>query len=141
MISRPGPGCQTSITALQISTANSISVPVKISGEYWYPNSTSPRCCSAYFITSSVPRVARAMHSALSTPKTTRRKSGAVALYMWMVAVFAPTRDSAVRSIRSSRAWVSTEIVTSSGTPRSITCRTKSKSVWLADGKPTSISL
>ena len=35
MISRPSPGCQTSITALQISTAKSGSVPVKISGEYW----------------------------------------------------------------------------------------------------------
>ncbi len=34
MISRPAAGCQTSITALQTSTANSSSVPVKISGEY-----------------------------------------------------------------------------------------------------------
>ena len=51
------------------------------------------------------------MHSALSTWKTTRRNSGAVALYMWMVAVLAPTIDSAVRSMRSSRAWVSTETV------------------------------
>ena len=48
----------------------------------------------------------------------------------------------AVRSIRSSRAWVSTETVTSSGIwSPSISCRTKSKSVWLADGKPISISL
>ena len=35
MISRPSRGCQTSITALQTSTAKSGSVPVKISGEYW----------------------------------------------------------------------------------------------------------
>ena len=82
------------------------------------------------------------MHSALSTLNTTRRNSGAVALYMWIVAVLAPTSDSAVRSIRSSRAWVSTEMVTSSGIRSSMTSwRTKSKSVWLAEGKPTSISL
>ncbi|MDQ1103463.1 hypothetical protein QE405_000747 [Nocardioides zeae] len=44
--------------------------------------------------------------------------------------------------MRSSRAWVSTEIRTSSGTrSSSISWRTKSKSVWLAAGKPTSISL
>ena len=47
-----------------------------------------------------------------------------------------------VRSMRSSRACVSTEIVTSSGTtPSSMSDRTKAKSVSLADGKPTSISL
>ena len=74
-----------------------------------------------------------AMHSALSTWKTTRRKSGAVALYMWMVAVFT-TIDSAVRSMRSSRAWVSTETVTSSGILScSMSCLTKSKSTWLAE--------
>jgi len=47
-----------------------------------------------------------------------------------------------VRSISSSRAWVSTWMVTSGGTASSSTrLRTKSKSVWLAEGKPTSISL
>ena len=35
MISRPGPGCQTSMTASQTSSAKSSSVSVKISGEYW----------------------------------------------------------------------------------------------------------
>ena len=35
MISRPGPGCHTSETASQTSTAKSSSVLVKISGEYW----------------------------------------------------------------------------------------------------------
>ena len=61
---------------------------------------------------------------------------------MWMVARLAPTSDSAVREIRSSRACVSTEMVTSSGTlSPSISWRTKSKSVCDADGKPTSISL
>ena len=47
-----------------------------------------------------------------------------------------------MRSISSGRHWVSTWIVTSSGTrSSSISCRMKSKSGWLADGKPTSISL
>ena len=42
----------------------------------------------------------------------------------------------------SSRAWVSTWMVTSSGIrSSSMRLRTKSKSVWLADGNPTSISL
>ena len=44
--------------------------------------------------------------------------------------------------MRSSRAWVSTEMVTSSGTTSSsMSERTNAKSVSLADGKPTSISL
>ena len=30
-----GVGCQTAFTASQTSTAKSISVPVKLSGEYW----------------------------------------------------------------------------------------------------------
>ncbi len=59
-----------------------------------------------------------------------------------MLAWCTPTNDWVVRSIRSSRAWVSTEMVTSSGTlSRSMSWRTKAKSVSLADGKPTSISL
>ena len=53
-----------------------------------------------------------------------------------------PISDSYVRSISSSRHWVSTWMVTSSGIrSSSISWRTKSKSVWLADGNPTSISL
>ena len=68
--------------------------------------------------------------------------AGRSALYRWTVARGAPTSDSTVRSMRSSRAWVSTEICTSSGMRSpSMSSRTKSKSVWLADGKPTSISL
>ena len=73
---------------------------------------------------------------------TTLRKIGAVALYRWTVARRAPTSDWTERSMRSSRAWVSTEIRTSAGTRSSvISSRTKSKSVWLAAGNPTSISL
>ena len=49
---------------------------------------------------------------------------------------------SYVRSISSCRHWTSTWIVTSSGIrSSSISWRMKSKSGWLADGKPTSISL
>ena len=53
-----------------------------------------------------------------------------------------PSRLSNVRSIRWSRACVSTTIVTSSGIrPSSTSTRMKSKSAFEADGKPTSISL
>lgn len=80
--------------------------------------------------------------SSLLPLKTTRRNSGEVALYRWTVARGAPFRDSTVRSIRSSRAWVSTEMVTSSGiAPSVISERTNSKSVAPEDGNPTSISL
>ena len=93
-------------------------------------------------MTRRVPSTAICLMSSLEPRKTTRRKIGAVALYRWTVARWAPTSDSTVRSIRSSRAWVSTEIVTSSGiAPSSMIERTKSKSVSPEDGKPTSISL
>jgi hypothetical protein len=55
---------------------------------------------------------------------------------------FGADADSTVRRISSSRAWVRTMMVTSSGMRFSSTSmRTKSKSVCEADGKPTSISL
>lgn len=93
-------------------------------------------------MTSRVPSTAIALMSALLPLKTTRRNSGEVALYRCTVARGAPTSDSTVRSIRSSRAWVSTEMVTSSGIAPSLTSeRTKSKSVAPEEGKPTSISL
>ena len=54
----------------------------------------------------------------------------------------APTSDSKVRSMSSSRHWTSTWMVTSSGIrPSSMIWRWKSKSVWEAEGNPTSISL
>ena len=54
----------------------------------------------------------------------------------------APASDCTVRSMSSSRAWVSTEMRTSGGIASlSMRLRMKSKSVWLAAGKPTSISL
>ena len=59
-----------------------------------------------------------------------------------MMARLAPRTLSKVRTIRSSRAWVSTWMVTSSGIASlSIRWRTKSKSVCDAEGKATSISL
>ena len=61
---------------------------------------------------------------------------------MCTVASFAPTSDWTVRSMSSSRAWVSTEMRTSAGMRSpSMRLRTKSKSVCDAAGKPTSISL
>ncbi len=93
-------------------------------------------------MTSSVPAVASSLVAALSLRKTTSRNSGDVALYMWMVARGAPTTLWTVRSMRSVRAWVRTEMVTSAGmAPSSMIERTKSKSVCEAAGKPTSISL
>ena len=93
-------------------------------------------------MTCRVPSTASALHSSRSMRNTTRRKIGAVALYMCTVARAAPRSDWTERSIRSSRAWVSTEILTSSGMrSSSISSRTKLKSAWLADGNPTSISL
>ena len=92
-----------------------------------------------------MPSTATALHSSRPSPaqpKTTLRNIGAAALYMCTVACRAPTSDCTVRSMSSSRAWVSTEMRTSSGTASlSMRLRTKSKSVWLAAGKPTSISL
>ena len=55
---------------------------------------------------------------------------------------FAPTSDSTVRSIKSSRACTSTCNQTSSGARfSSMSRRLKVNSVFDADGKPTSISL
>ena len=70
---------------------------------------------SAYFITISVPRVAIALISSRSTPNTTRRNSGAVRCTGGRSRDRRRPGDCTVRSIRSSRACVSTEIVTSSG--------------------------
>jgi len=54
----------------------------------------------------------------------------------------APRSPSYVRSMSSGRHWVRTWMVTSSGIRSpSISSRRKSKSGWLALGKPTSISL
>jgi hypothetical protein len=101
-----------------------------------------PLWASASFLTSRAPSSAMSTMPSMSVLNTTRRCSVDVELYRWTIACLAPLIDSKVRSIRCPRAWVSTWITTSSGTrSSSISCRTKSKSVWLADGNPTSISL
>ena len=83
-----------------------------------------------------------ALISSFDLPNTTRRCAGEVELYMWMMTFFAPTSDSTVRSIKSSRACTSTCNHTSSGAwPFSMSRRLKANSVFDADGKPTSISL
>ncbi len=96
-------------------------------------------------MTARVPSTATALHSSRpspSHPNTTLRNSGAAALYMCTVAILAPASDWTVRSMSSSRACVSTEMRTSPGMRSpSIRLRMKSKSVWLAAGNPTSISL
>src|SRR6185369_925028 len=59
-----------------------------------------------------------------------------------MMAFLAPTNDSKVRSMRSSRAWTRTWSQTSFGARfSSIRRRLKVNSVLDAEGKPTSISL
>ena len=57
------------------------------------------------------------------------------------MALLAPSIDSKVRRMRSSRHWVRTWMVTPSMRSPSINSRTKSKSVCDAAGKPTSISV
>ena len=88
------------------------------------------------------PLTAMALISSFDLPNTTRRCAGEVELYMWMMTFFAPTSDSTVRSIKSSRACTSTWSHTSSGARfSSMSRRLKVNSVFDADGKPTSISL
>ncbi len=82
-----------------------------------------------------------ALHSSRSTPNTTRRNSGAVALYRCTVARGAPASDWTVRSISSSRAWVSTEICTSPGM-RSPSMRAADEvKVGLAGGREADLDL
>ncbi|OQV66804.1 hypothetical protein AK51_01630 [Serratia nematodiphila DZ0503SBS1] len=141
IIGRCGPGCQTSATASQISSANSNSVKQKVSGEYSKHQAVSG-CASHCRRMRRAPFTASATVAALSWRNTMSRNIGAVALYRCTIARGAPCSASKVRSIRSSRDCVSTWIVTSSGISRSsISVRTKSKSVCDAEGNATSISL
>ena len=67
-----GVGCQTSMTASQMSRANSSSVPVKLSGEYSKTHSVLGSA-SASCLTSLAPVTAMSMMPAWSMPNTTRR--------------------------------------------------------------------
>ncbi|CAN1598890.1 protein of unknown function [Pseudomonas mediterranea] len=136
-----GVGFQTSITASQTSLANSSSVALKVSGEYSNCHWVSG-CWAAYLTNSLAAFTAISFTPSLSWSNTMRRNDGQVALYRWTMAFFAPRRDSKVRAMRSSRAWVSTWMVVSSGMwPSSMRVRTKSKSVCEAAGNDASISL
>src|SRR5882757_5397408 len=111
------------LTASHTSTAYSSSVPVYDSGEY-----SKRHWVLGYFLASSThilaPSVAMALTASRSARNTTRR-----------------CRID-VRVIISARDWVSAWIVTSSGNAAySMIARTKSKSVFDAEGKPTSNSL
>ena len=71
MILFPDVGCQTSVTASQISRAKSSSVLVKLSGEYSRrmraPSATSgPMCCFSH----ETPRTAMPLMSSRVAPKT-----------------------------------------------------------------------
>ena len=72
IVLRAGVGRQTAVTASQISTAKSSSVPVKLSGLYWKIQSVSGRS-SASFLMSSAPFTAMSTMPARSSLKTTRR--------------------------------------------------------------------
>ena len=141
MQGRSAVGRQTAVTASQTSTAYSHSVLVKLSGEYWNRHSVSG-CFMASRCSSCAPWTAMALTASRSMPKTRSRCTVEVELYTWTMARLAPFRDSKVRAMSASRAWTSTCTVTSSGIrSSSINQRTKSWSGWLAEGKPTSISL
>ena len=81
MIWLVGVGCQTSVTASQISSANSSSVLVKLSGEYYRrreaPAATSGRVRRFIRATASV---AIFTIAGFSAPKTYRRCAGEVEL-------------------------------------------------------------
>src|SRR3990167_8173347 len=135
-----GVGFHTSITASQTSLANSSSVAMKVSGEYSKVHWVSG-CWAAYLTNSLAALTAMALMPSLSWLNTMRRNDGEVALYKCTMAFFAPRRDSKVRAIKSSRPWVSTWMVVSSGMwLSSIRVRTKSKSVCDAAGNEASIS-
>src|SRR3546814_12920345 len=114
MTLRSGVVFQTSITASQTSLANSSSVALKVSGEYSNCHWVSG-CCAAYLTNSLAAFTAIFFTPFLSWLNTMRRYDGQVALYRWTMAFLAPRRDSNVRAIRSSRAWVGTWMVVSHG--------------------------
>ncbi len=141
MVLRSGVGCQTAVTASQISTAKSSSVAVKLSGEYSNTHSV-PGCSRAMSRMSLAPVTAISTMPGRSSPNTTRRCVVDVELYRCTIARFAPLSASKVRRISGSRDCVSTWTVTSSGMRfSSISLRMNSKSVCDAAGKPISISL
>ncbi len=134
-------GFQTAFTASTISIAYSISVPVKLSGEY-SKRMLEPAIPLRNSTIKAAASTAILVMPALSELKTIFLCAVDVELYIWTIAFFTPFNDSNVLRIRCSLACVRTCIVTSSGIcPPSINVLTKSKSTCDADGKATSISL
>ena len=132
---------QASVTALHTSRAKSNSVAVKVSGLYSSTHSVCG-CCAANSLIKRTAFTAMLRTSSRLILNTVSRKFSDVALYTCTIARFAPCKDSMVRRIKCSRAWVNTSRVTSAGICwPSINWRTKSKSVCEADGNATSISL
>ena len=74
-----GVGCQTSITASEISFANSTSVMLKLSGEYWSITSV-PLSRGNRSLIHFAPCTAIALISSFDFPNTTRRCAGDVEL-------------------------------------------------------------
>ena len=72
MVLRAGVGNQTSVTASQISTAKSSSVPVKLSGEYSRNHSVPGRLATPSRI-SFAPATAIPLMPSRSRPNTSRR--------------------------------------------------------------------
>jgi len=79
IILRCGVGCQTAMTASEISLANSTSVALKLSGEYWSVTSASLSRDKRSWI-NCAPRTATWMICSLDMPNTTRRWAGEVEL-------------------------------------------------------------
>ena len=97
-------------TASHISTENSGSVWVKVSGLYWYMNLVpcldvhSSVSCLTIFVCST----ASAIVCSLELLKTTVRNRQEVALYMCRITCLAPATASTVRWMRSALAGVRT---------------------------------
>ena len=124
MMGRPGPAFQARVAVLQASSATGSSVMLKVSGEYSSTHSVSG-CASVSDLISPTWVSMSCITSGTLMPNTTRRHTGAVALYTCTMARRAPRRLSIVRRISSSRACVITISVTSSGTsPCSMRSRT-----------------
>ena len=135
-------GDHTSITAAQMSTAKSISVAVKLSGEYCkttsVPEATRSRVLA---FTMSVASVASLMISSCDIPKTTRRCSVEVELYKWKMTRGAPAtpRRFVDQFLSGLAEHLNGDVFRNE--PLVYNLSNKIKTVCEAAGNPTSISL
>src|SRR6188768_2573722 len=95
MIGRAGPASQARVAALQASSATGSSVMLKVSGEYSSTHSVSG-CASVSCLISPTCFVMSCITSGTLMPNTTRRHTGAVALYTCTMARRAPRKLSIV---------------------------------------------